>query len=326
MSFPVERLRRLRRTPALRRLVRETELNASDLVLPLFVAEGLGEPRPIATLPGVRQETLATVVGQVERAVELGVPACILFGVPAVKDAVGSGAGAEDGIVQQALRAIRGAVGDAIVCMADTCLDEFTDHGHCGLLTEAGVVDNDPTIAAYGRIAVSQAAAGADIVAPSGMMDGQVAAIRAALDGAGFAEVAIMAYAAKFASVFYGPFRDAAGSTPRFGDRRSHQLDVANGREALREVALDVDEGADLILMKPALTALDVVAGARRAFPHPLGAYVVSGEYAMLRLAAAAGAFDEAAAMLEAHVAVKRAGADFILTYFAREVAEGPNP
>ena len=321
MSFPVERLRRLRRTAALRRLVRETELNSGDLVLPLFVAEGLDAPRPIPTLPGVHQETVATVVRQVERAVELGIPACILFGIPVAKDATGSGAAAEDGIVQQALRAIRGAVGDEIVCMADACLDEYTDHGHCGLLTAAGTIDNDATIVAYGQVAVSQAAAGADVIGPSGMMDGQVAAIRAALDGAGFTEVAIMAYAVKFASAFYGPFREAAGSSPRFGDRRSHQLDVANGREALREVALDVEEGADLVMVKPALTALDVVAAVRRAFPHPLGAYCVSGEYAMLRLAAAAGAFDEAQAMREAHLAIKRAGADFILTYAALELA-----
>ncbi|HUY60501.1 MAG TPA: porphobilinogen synthase, partial [Candidatus Dormibacteraeota bacterium] len=223
--------------------------------------------------------------------------------------------------VQQALRAIRGAVGDEIVCMADACLDEYTDHGHCGLLTAAGTIDNDATIAAYGQVAVSQAAAGADVIGPSGMMDGQVAAIRAALDDAGFPEVAVMAYAAKFASAFYGPFREAAGSSPRFGDRRSHQLDVANGREALREVALDIEEGADLVMVKPALTALDVVAAVRRAFPHPLGAYCVSGEYAMLRLAAAAGAFDEAQAMREAHLAIKRAGADFILTYAALELA-----
>ncbi len=321
MSFPVQRLRRLRRTPALRRLVRETELSPGDLVLPLFVAEGLDAPRPIAALPGVDQETLESVVRRVERAVELGVPACILFGIPAVKDATGSGAVAEDGIVQQALRAIRRAVGDAIVCMADTCLDEYTDHGHCGLLTAAGTIDNDATIAAYGAVAVSQAAAGADIIGPSGMMEGQVAAIRDALDRSGFAEVAVMAYAAKFASAFYGPFREAAGSKPQFGDRRSHQLDVANGREALREVALDVEEGADLIMVKPALTALDVLTRARQAFPHPLGAYCVSGEYAMVRWAAAAGAFDQAQAMREVHVAIKRAGADFILTYAALELA-----
>ncbi len=321
MSVPVERPRRLRRTDALRRLVRETRLSVDDLVLPLFVAEGIDRPRPVAAMPGVSQETLATCVERAEEAVALGLPAVILFGVPLRKDAVGSGAWQPDGIVQRACTAIRETVGDRLLLITDTCLDEFTDHGHCGALAADGSVDNDATQELYQRTAVSQAEAGADVVAPSGMMDGQVAAIREGLDRAGRAETAILAYAAKFASAFYGPFREAAGSTPRFGDRRGYQLDVGNSREAVREVELDCAEGADLVMVKPALTALDIIALVRPLVDRPLGAYCVSGEYAMLRAAGAAGHLDEAAAVWEVHLAIRRAGADFICTYHALDLA-----
>jgi porphobilinogen synthase len=321
MPFPVDRPRRLRRTPALRALARETVLVPADLIQPAFVREGVAAPVPIASMPGQQQETLESVTLAVDDAVGAGCAAVILFGVPEHKDARGSQAWADDGIVQRALRSLRGRFGDDCVLIADCCLDEFTDHGHCGVLREDGSVDNDATIALYARTAVSQAAAGADIIAPSGMMDGQVAAIRTALDANGFPDTAVLAYSAKYASVMYGPFREAADCAPRSGDRRSYQMDVANVREAVRRVRTDVAEGADMVMVKPALTALDVVARVRDAVEVPVAGYCVSGEYAMLHAAAAAGAFDERAAVLEGLTAIRRAGADLIITYDARRAA-----
>ncbi|HVA21728.1 MAG TPA: porphobilinogen synthase [Candidatus Micrarchaeia archaeon] len=320
MSVPVERPRRLRRTEALRRLARETRLTVDDLILPLFVAEAIDQPRPIVAMPGVVQETERTVVDRAAEAMELGLPAVVLFGVPAGKDAAGSTAWQRDGIVQRACAAIRERVGDRLLVIADTCLDAYTDHGHCGVLGGDGQVDNDATLEAYVRTAVSQAAAGADVVAPSGMMDGQVAAIREGLDAEGHPDTLVLAYAAKFASALYGPFREAAGSTPRVGDRRGYQLDVGNRREAVREVELDCAEGADMVMVKPALTSLDVLAEVRGVVDRPLGAFCVSGEYAMLRAAGAAGSLDEAEATMEVHLAIRRAGADFICTYHALEL------
>ncbi|MGC8464119.1 MAG: porphobilinogen synthase [Acidimicrobiales bacterium] len=324
--YPAARPRRLRRTPALRRLVAETRLSTDDLVAPLFVADGIDEARPVPSLPGVVQHTLGTLVAEVRRLVGLGVPGVLLFGLPrpADKDAVGSKAYAPDGIVQRALAAVRDALGDEVVAMADTCLDEFTDHGHCGVVDPvSGSVDNDATLPLYARAAVAQADAGAAVVAPSGMMDGQVAAIRAALDDAGHGDVAIMAYAAKYASALYGPFRDAVDvAIVGGGDRRGYQQDVANRREAWREVALDVAEGADLVMVKPAMTNLDVVADVARLVDVPVAAYHVSGEYAMVKAAAERGWLDGPAVALEQVTAVKRAGADLVLTYFAGELAE----
>jgi len=321
MPFPVDRPRRLRRTPALRRLVRETRLRADDLILPAFVNEALTEPREIPTMPGQQQETHDSLLRTVRDARAGGIDAVILFGIPSLKDAEGSEAWNEQGVVQTAIRRLKHEFGDGLVVIADNCLDEYTDHGHCGVLLPDGSVDNDATIELYARTAVSQAAAGADVIAPSGMMDGQVAAIRQALDDNGFEQTAILAYSAKYASVMYGPFREAADSAPRQGDRRSYQMDVANQREAVRETLLDVDEGADMVMVKPAMTALDVVARVRDATDLPLCAYCVSGEYAMLRAAAAAGAFDERAAVLETLTGIRRAGADMVITYHAREVA-----
>jgi porphobilinogen synthase len=287
------------------------------------VREGIDDPVPIVSMPGQSQHTVASLVVEAKRLVSLGIPGLILFGVPITKDAAGSQAYRADGIVQRALEALRDAVGDQLVLMADLCLDEYTDHGHCGLLGPDGAVLNDPTIELYGRIALTQAAAGADIVAPSGMMDGQVAAIRAALDGGGFDHVAILAYAAKYASALYGPFRDAVEvAIAGGGDRRAYQQDPSNAREALLEIAQDLSEGADMIMVKPAMTSLDVLSAARRTVRVPLAAYHVSGEYAMVHAAAAAGWIDGPAVALEQLVALKRAGADFILTYFAAEVAE----
>jgi porphobilinogen synthase len=318
MPFPLDRPRRLRRTPALRALARETRVLPGDLIHPAFVREGIDDPVPISSMPQQQQETLDSLAVAVDDAVDAGCAAVILFGVPENKDARGSSAWDEHGIVQQALRRLRRSHGDGCVLIADCCLDEYTDHGHCGVLREDGSVDNDATIELYGRIAVSQAAAGADIIAPSGMMDGQVAAIREALDSNGFQETAVLAYSAKFASVMYGPFRTAADSAPQHGDRRSYQLDVANQREALRETLLDIEEGTDMVMVKPALTALDVVARVRDSTDLPLVGYCVSGEYAMLHAAAAAGAFDERAAVLEALTAIRRAGCDLVITYDAR--------
>jgi porphobilinogen synthase len=322
-GFPVRRLRRLRRTPALRRLVAEARLGPDDLVAPFFVREGTTEPLPIASMPGEVQHSLDSLVVEAKRLVSLGVPGLILFGVPARKDAQGSGAWDPQGIVQVALRAVRDEVGDQLVLMADLCLDEYTDHGHCGLLGPTGEVLNDPTLELYQRIALAQAEAGADVVAPSGMMDGQVAAIRAALDDGGHDPVAILAYASKYASALYGPFRDAVDVTiAGGGDRRAYQQDPRNGREALAEIQQDVAEGADMIMVKPAMTSLDVLATVRPEISVPLAAYHVSGEFAMVKAAAAAGWIDGPAVALEQLTVLKRAGADFILTYFAAEVAE----
>ncbi len=316
-------MRRLRRTPALRRLVAETRLSVDDLVAPLFVREGIGEPAQIASMPGVFQHTVASLVLEAKRLSSLGVPAVVLFGVPEVKDATGSGASDPDGIVQVALRELRAALGDELVLIADLCLDEYTDHGHCGVLRPDGTVDNDATVTLYGDVAVAQAGAGADVVAPSGMMDGQVAEIRRALDGSGYEETVVLAYAAKYASALYGPFRDAVDVTiAGGGDRRSYQQDPANRREALAEIDLDVAEGADMVMVKPALTNLDVIAEVRRRVDVPICAYQVSGEYAMVKAADQRGWIDGPAVAAEQLVSIKRAGADFVLTYFAGELAE----
>jgi porphobilinogen synthase len=320
--FPERRMRRLRRTPALRRLIAETRVSVDDLVAPLFVKEGIAEPEPVVSMPGVVQHTQESLREEVRALADLGVPAVILFGVPAHKDARGSGADAPDGVVQVALRNLRDEVGDRIVLMTDDCLDEFTDHGHCGILDEQGEVLNDVTLERYASIAVAQATAGADVIAPSGMMDGQVRAIRAGLDSAGFEAVPILAYAAKYASALYGPFRDAAECAPQFGDRRGYQMDPPNAREAIDEVALDLAEGADMVMVKPALAYLDVIAALRAQVNVPLSAYHVSGEYAMVQAAAQLGWIDGTAVALEHLTAIKRAGADFILTYCTRAVAE----
>jgi len=304
-------------------MVAETRVSVDDLVAPLFVREGIDEPQPVLSLPGVVQHTTASLVKEARRLSSLGVPALVLFGLPAAKDPLGSEAWNPDGVTQVALRELRLELGDAMVLVADLCLDEYTDHGHCGVLTASGTVDNDATLELYGRVAVAQADAGADMVAPSGMMDGQVGAIRAALDDDGRAEVGILAYAAKYASALYGPFRDAvdvriAGG----GDRRGYQQDPPNRREALSEVSLDLAEGADIVMVKPALAYLDVIAAVRARFDVPVAAYNVSGEYAMVKAASERGWIDGAAVALEHVGAIKRAGADLILTYFAPELAE----
>jgi porphobilinogen synthase len=323
VGYPARRLRRLRRTPALRRLVAEARLSVDDLVAPLFVREGIDEPAPIASLPGVVQHTRESLRKEVAELADLGVPGVILFGVPATKDPQGSGAWDAEGIVQRALGDLRDEVGDRLVLIADLCLDEYTDHGHCGIVRDDGTVDNDATLELYARAALAQAAAGADIVAPSGMMDGQVAAIRAALDGAGREETAILAYAAKYASALYGPFRDAVDVTiVGGGDRKGYQQDPRNSREAITEVMFDLDEGADMVMVKPALAYLDVLTRVRDAVDVPVAAYHVSGEYAMVKAAAANGWIDGDAVAVEHVTAIKRAGADVILTYFARELAE----
>jgi len=322
VAFPERRLRRLRRTPALRRLVAEHRVTVDDLVAPLFVKEGVDAPEPVLSMPGVVQHTQESLRKEARALCDLGIPAVMLFGVPARKDATGSQADAPDGVVQVALQNLRDEVGDDLVLMVDDCLDEYTDHGHCGIVDGHGEVDNDATIERYASIAVAQANAGADVIAPSGMMDGQVGAIRAALDAAGHSALPILAYAAKYASASYGPFRHAAECAPQFGDRRGYQMDTANAREALVEVALDVAEGADMVMVKPALAYLDVIARVRDAFDVPVAAYHVSGEYAMLKAAAQLGWIDGAAVALEHLVAMKRAGADMILTYLAREFAE----
>jgi porphobilinogen synthase len=319
MSFPAIRPRRLRRTEALRRMVRETRLSRDDLVLPLFVVEGRGVREPVASMPGVCRFSADRLVEEAKEVAGLGIPAVILFGVPDAKDARGSGADAADGVVQRAVAALKASVPDLVVA-TDVCLCEYTDHGHCGIVA-GGDVANDPTLERLAATALSHARAGADVVAPSDMMDGRVAAIRRALDAAGCEGVAILAYAAKYASAYYGPFRDAAESAPRFGDRRSYQMDPPNAREALREMQLDLDEGADALMVKPALHFLDVLAQARRRFDVPLAAYHVSGEYAMVRAAAERGWLDGERAMEESVLAIKRAGADLVLTYAAKELA-----
>jgi porphobilinogen synthase len=316
-------MRRLRRTPALRRMVAEARLSPDDFIAPLFVREGIDEPQPIASLPGVLQHTRESLRKEVRRLASLGIPAVILFGIPARKDPEGSEAWNADGIVQVALRDLRDEVGDSLVLITDLCLDEYTDHGHCGIVRADGSVDNDATVELYARAGVAQADAGAGIVAPSGMMDGQVAAIRAALDRAGHTEVAILAYAAKYASALYGPFREAVDvSIVGGGDRKGYQQDWHNAREALAEVALDIAEGADMVMVKPALAYLDVLWRVRRAVDVPVAAYHVSGEYSMIKAAAERGWIDGAAVALEHLTAIKRAGADVILTYLAAEVAD----
>ena len=323
MSFPQRRLRRLRRTPALRRLVAETRLDPADLIAPLFVREGIIEPQPIASLPGVVQHTLGSLRSEVADLVGLGIPGVILFGVPETKDDIGSGAWDPDGIVQIALRELRDTFGDRVVLMADLCLDEYTSHGHCGVLDGRGSVDNDATLDLYANVALAQATAGADVVAPSGMMDGAVAAIRDALDEEDFVETAIMAYSAKYASALYGPFRDAVDVTIHDGgDRKGYQQDPANAREALEEIRQDLLEGADIVMVKPAMSYLDIIARARQEVDVPMAAYHVSGEYAMVKAAAERGWIDGEAVALEQLTAIRRAGADMVLTYFARDVAE----
>jgi len=322
MPFPEQRPRRLRRTPALRELVRETDVRPSDLIAPLFVKEPIEEPVPIASMPGQMQHTIESLRKEAAEIRERGVLAFVLFGVPERKDAEGSEAWNPDGIGQRAIAALRADLGDDAVVIADLCLDEYTDHGHCGVLNERGEVDNDPTLERYRWIAKAQADAGAHIVAPSGMMDGQVAAIRGELDEAGHTDVAIMAYAAKFASAFYGPFREAAEGAPRFGDRTGYQQDPANADEALREVRTDVDEGADVVMIKPALPYLDVVRAAKDLGVAPVAAYNVSGEYAMLKAAALNGWLDERRSVLEILTSIRRAGADMILTYHAKDAAD----
>ncbi len=316
-------MRRLRRTAAIRRLVADTSVTVDDLAAPVFVREGIKEPAPIATMPGVVQHTVDSLVVEAKRLVQLGIPALVLFGVPEEKDGRGSGASNPDGIAQRGLRAVRDAIGDELALIADLCLDEYTDHGHCGLLDAHGVVDNDATLERYAEVALAQAAAGADIVAPSGMMDGQVRAIRSALDESGHSAVAVLAYAAKYASAMYGPFRDAVNVTiADGGDRRSYQEDPARSDEGIAEALLDVAEGADIVMVKPALHYLDVLSDVSRAVDVPVAAYHVSGEYAMLVAAAQLGAIDLDSAITETLLAIKRAGADFILTYFAQRAAE----
>ena len=319
--FPLSRPRRLRRTRVLRELARETHLSRRDLVAPLFVKEGIDEPVPISSMPGHHQHTLESLRKEAAELAGLGVPALLLFGIPAHKDAEGSQAWAPEGIVQRALRALAADLGDELALIGDLCLCEYTDHGHCGLLEDGGSVANDATLQRYARIAVAQAEAGAAVTAPSGMMDGQVGAIRAALDDAGFADTAILAYAAKYASGLYGPFREAAEGAPRFGDRTGYQMDPANADEALREVALDVAEGADMVMVKPAVAYLDVIWRVKQAFGLPTAAYHVSGEYAMVKAAAERGWVDGERVMLEVLTGIRRAGADLVVTYFARDAA-----
>jgi len=320
MAFPIHRPRRLRRSEALRRMVRETALAPSDFIYPLFVMEGRGQRKPVPSMPGIDNLTVDLAVEEAKRARALGIPAVVLFGLPAHKDPRGSQAWAEDGIVQRALRGLKESVPE-LQLIADICLCEFTDHGHCGVV-QGGEVDNDQSLPLLAQMAVSCARAGADLVAPSDMMDGRVAAIRKALDEAKFGATPILSYAAKYASGFYGPFREAAQSTPQFGDRRGYQMDPGNVREALKEVALDLEEGADLVMVKPALAYLDVIAKVKARFDVPVAAYNVSGEYAMLKAAAANGWIEGPRVMLEILTSIKRAGADLILSYHALEAAE----
>lgn len=320
--FPVDRPRRLRRTAALRRLVAETSLQPRHMVLPMFVADGLSEPREISSMPGVFQHTLDSLSKAAEDAVEAGVGGVMLFGVPRAedKDSDGSGASDPEGILNRGLRRLKTDLGDSTVIMADTCLDEFTDHGHCGVLTSDGVVDNDATLARYVDMAVAQADSGAHLLGPSGMMDGQVAAIRAGLDAAGHTEVGQLAYSAKYASAFYGPFREAVGSSLQ-GDRRTYQQDSANRREAAHEVELDLAEGADMVMVKPAMSYLDILRDVANISPVPVAAYQISGEYAMITAAAQNGWIDRDAAVLESLTSIRRAGADVVLTYWATEAS-----
>ena len=320
MPFPQTRMRRLRATRQLRGLVRETQVSAEDLIYPMFVAHGVDRREPIEAMPGIDRLSIAHAVEEAREAAGLGIPAVLLFGLPATKDEQGSGAWDDEGIVQLATRAIKEALPELIV-VSDLCLCEYTSHGHCGALRPDGSVDNDATLELLSRTATSQARAGADVIAPSDMMDGRVGVIRTALDDEGFSEKPILAYSAKFASAFYGPFRDAADSAPAFGDRRGYQLDPANGSEALREARLDVEEGADILMVKPALPYLDLIRRIKDETGMPLAAYNVSGEYAMLKAAAATGALDEQASVLETLTAIRRAGADIVITYHAKDAA-----
>ncbi|HEX5228854.1 MAG TPA: porphobilinogen synthase [Bryobacteraceae bacterium] len=319
MAFPVHRMRRLRASEGLRNLVRETQLDPADFILPLFICPGENIRRPISSMPGHAQLSVDQLVKECAEAHSLGIGGVILFGIPETKDEIASGAYADDGIVQQAIRAVKREVPKLLV-MTDVCNCEYTSHGHCGLVVD-GEVQNDPTLEWLAKAAVSHARAGADIVAPSDMMDGRVAALRAALDAAGFTNTPICSYAAKYASVFYGPFREAAESTPQFGDRRSYQMDPANAREAMREIELDIEEGADMIMVKPAMPYLDIIRQARDRFPLPLGAYQVSGEFSSLMAAIQNGWLDRDRTILESLTSIRRAGADFMLTYFAKDAA-----
>ncbi len=319
MSFPSHRPRRLRRSENLRRMTRETHLRVDNLIMPLFIVPGARVENPIGSMPGIAQLSVDRAVEECKQIRDLGIPGVILFGIPDEKDAVGSDAYSDNGIIQRALRALKEAV-PGLTLITDVCLCEYTDHGHCGLV-KGNDVDNDATLELLVKESLSHVRAGADMVAPSDMMDGRVGAIRRALDQQGFPHIPIMAYAAKFASGFYGPFREAAESTPQFGDRRSYQMDPANGDEAIREVALDIEEGADIVMVKPALPYLDIIRRVKEEFGHPLAAYNVSGEYAMLKAAALNGWLDEERVMLEALTSIKRAGADLILTYFAKDAA-----
>jgi porphobilinogen synthase len=318
--FPIHRYRRLRSNPVIRKMVRETSVSPDDFIYPLFVTCGKGIRKEISSMPGCYQESLDQLAINAKEVYSLGIPSVILFGIPENKDELGTGAYAEDGIVQQAIKVIKDAVPELYV-ITDVCLCEYTSHGHCGIVTK-GDVDNDKTLSLLSLEAVSHAKAGADMVAPSDMMDGRVAAIRAALDQEGFAGTPIMAYAAKYASAFYGPFREAAESTPQFGDRRSYQMDPANRREALKEAAMDIAEGADIVMVKPALAYLDIISDVRNTFNLPVAAYNVSGEYSLVKAAAQLGWIDEERAMMEILTSIRRAGADLILTYFAKEAAK----
>lgn len=320
MKFPVTRLRRLRVNEAIRHLVRETRLDAGDLIYPVFVMEGKGSMVPVEAMPGIKRFTVDTLPDEIESVAAAGIPGVIIFGVPSAKDGLASGAWAEDGVVQRAVKQIKERFTGLLVA-TDVCLCGYTDHGHCGVVEDGRIV-NDSSVEILARTAVSHARAGADIVAPSDMMDGRVGAIRRALDGAGYEDVAVMAYSAKYASAFYGPFREAADSRPQFGDRRSYQMDPPNAAEALVEVALDLDEGADIVMVKPALAYLDVIYRVKEKFGRPVAAYNVSGEYSLVKAAAARGWVDERAVVLEMLTAIRRAGADIILTYFAKDVAK----
>ncbi|NUL46731.1 porphobilinogen synthase [Cellulosimicrobium funkei] len=320
MAFPTHRPRRLRQTAALRRLVAETRLHPADLILPVFVREGLTEPAAITSMPGVVQHTQDTLRRAAAEAAELGVGGIMLFGIPETRDAVGSASLDPEGVLNRGIRGVKEEVGADVVVMSDLCLDEFTDHGHCGVLTADGVVDNDATLQIYGQLGVAQAEAGADMVGPSGMMDGQVAVIRQALDDAGRQDTAILAYAAKYSSAFYGPFREAVDSQLT-GDRKTYQMDPANRREALLEVSLDLDEGADMVMVKPAMSYLDILRDVAEASDVPVSAYQISGEYAMIEAAAANGWIDRDAAVAESVLSIRRAGADTVLTYWATELA-----
>ena len=323
MAFPIQRLRRLRQHEAFRRMVRETRLSASDFIYPMFVKEGRDQRQEIASMPGQFRLSIDLLVKEAGEVAGLGIPAIMLFGIPDRKDERGSSGYDPNGIVQRAIKTVKDHVPGLLV-ITDVCIDEYTTHGHCGIVKEGRIL-NDETLDCLRAMARTHAESGADMVAPSDMMDGRVAAIRSELDSAGYPELPIMAYAAKFASCFYAPFRDAAGSAPQFGDRQSYQMDPANRREALREIALDVEEGADIVMVKPALPYLDVIAAARAHTSLPLAAYQVSGEYSMIKAAAKAGWLDESRAILESLLAIKRAGADLILTYFAKDAARSLN-